>query len=112
MNNRASFGLVAFSMFALCIAAGSFLCLALPADAERRSVANAGHANPGFNISLGRQTHGGQQAFKGLEVPLRRPSTTPSAPADLPIFVNPLKRKHMALLPGSTRPAIEMAERL
>ncbi len=112
MKNRASFGLAAFSLFTICTTAGSFLCLALPADADRRSVATVGHAGPGFTFALGRQNHGGQQAFKGLEVPLHRPYVAPSAPADLPIFVNPLKRKHMALLPGSTPPAIETAERI
>jgi hypothetical protein len=84
-------------VFSLALATGT-LAHATEAFAEQHGFRPGAGRGPSISFGVGRPAARGGEAPKLLLAPVRR-STAPQPPADLPIFTNPLKRRHMALSP-------------
>jgi hypothetical protein len=88
----------------------AFLCAALasPASAARHASGTPGRDGPGISIQLGHTRT--NEGLKSFVFPSRKPSRTASPPADLPLFVNPLVRRRMAVTPTVAATPIEAAD--
>lgn len=86
--------------------------IARPAEAAHRPFASVGHVDAAFTLRIGRPSARGPEGLKPFVVPSRRPGASP-APNDadgLKFFLNPLKRRHMALETQAAPDDAELAD--